>query len=133
MAAKRVDCFFLDVEDKPGVVAEFARQLRDAKINLKSLWAYRTADGKEKIGCVPQNAKKFVERAKELGLTTNQSVAFSVSGTDRVGALCTVLDSLANARINLKVMDAMSFSGRYGAYVWVDSQEVENAAKALGA
>lgn len=26
MAAKRVDCFFLDVEDKPGVVAEFARK-----------------------------------------------------------------------------------------------------------
>jgi hypothetical protein len=32
MAVKRVDCFFLEVEDKPGVVAEFARQLRDAKI-----------------------------------------------------------------------------------------------------
>ena len=55
--------FFLDVEDKPGLVAEFARRMRDAKINVKGLWAYRTADSREKIGCVPQNAKKFSERA----------------------------------------------------------------------
>jgi hypothetical protein len=133
MAAKRVDCFFLDVDDKPGVVAEFARQLRDAKINLKGLWAYTSANGRGKIGCVPQNAKKFIERAKELGLTTSQSVAFYASGTDKVGALCKVLDSLDKASVNIKVMDAIGFSGRYGAYVWVDPQEVENATKVLGA
>ena len=32
MPVKRVDCFFLEVEDRPGVIAQFARQLKDAKV-----------------------------------------------------------------------------------------------------
>lgn len=46
MPVKRVDCFFLEVENKPGVIAQFARQLKDAKINLKGLWGYSNAQGK---------------------------------------------------------------------------------------
>jgi prephenate dehydratase len=103
------------------------------RFNLKGLWAYTIADGRGKVGCVPQNAKRFIDTAEKLGLTTNESVAFYVSGSDKVGALCKVLDRLDKASVNVKVMDAMGFSGRYGAYVWVDPQEVESAAKALGA
>jgi hypothetical protein len=103
------------------------------RFNLKGLWAYTIADGRGKVGCFPRNAKRFIDTGKKLGLTTNESVAFYVSGSDKVGALCKVLDRLDKASVNVKVMDAMGFSGRYGAYVWVDPQEVESAAKALGA
>lgn len=133
MAAKRVDCFSLDVEDRPGVVAQLARQLRDAKINLKGLWGWGAGTGRAKIACVPQNSKKFTEGARKLGLMTTQDVVFYVSGADKVGALCNVLDSLEKAGINIKVMDAMGFSGRFGAYIWVDPMNVESAGRVLKA
>jgi hypothetical protein len=131
MPVKRVDCFFLEVEDKPGVIAQFARQLKDAKINLKGLWGYSNAQGKGRIACVPQNSKKFIDAAKKLGFATAQETAFHISGPDKVGALCNVLDVLDKESININVLDAISFSGRFGSYVWVDSKDVKAAAKAL--
>lgn len=131
MPVKRVDCFFLEVEDKPGVLAQFARQLRDEKINLRGLWGYTNPQQKGKIACVPQNTKKFLESARKLGLTATQETAFHISGTDKVGALCKVFDSLEGAGININVLDAMAFSGRFGSYIWVDPKDVKAAAKAL--
>jgi len=131
MPVKRVDCFFLEVEDKPGVIAQFARQLKDAKINLKGLWGYSNPQGKGKIACVPQNNKKFIDAAKKLGLAATQETAFHISGPDKVGALCNVLDVLDKENINISVLDAISFSGRFGSYVWVDPKDVKAAAKAL--
>lgn len=133
MAVKRVDCFFLDVEDKPGVLAQLARRLKDVKVNLKGLWGYTTGGGKGRIACVPQNSKKFLEGTKKLGIATTQAVAFHISGADKRGALCNVLDSLEKAGINIHVFDAMGFSGRLGAYIWVDPKDVEAAGKALKA
>jgi hypothetical protein len=131
MPIKRVDCFFLEVEDKPGVLAQFARKLRDAKINLKGLWGYTNAQGKGRIACVPQNGKKFLDTATKIGMATTQGTAFYNSGPDKVGALCKVLDILESTRINIKVLDAMGFSGRFGAYIWVDPKDIEAAGKAL--
>jgi prephenate dehydratase len=131
MPVKRVDCFFLEVEDKPGVLAQVARQLRDEKINLKGLWGYSNAQGKGRIACVPQNNKKFVDGAKRLGLSTTREAAFHISGPDKVGALCNVLDVLDKENININVLDAISFGGRFGSYVWVDPKDVKAAAKAL--
>jgi hypothetical protein len=131
MPVKRVDCFFLEVEDKPGVLAQFARRLEDAKINLQGLWGYTNSAGKGKIACVPRDTKKFIQKTKNLGLATSRGVAFHVSGPDRVGALCHALDLLDKAKININVLDAMGFSGRFGAYIWVDPKDVKTAAKAL--
>jgi hypothetical protein len=133
MPVKRVDCFFLEVDDKPGVLVQFARKLRDARINLKGLWGYTNSAGKGRIACVPQNGKKFVDTATKIGMATTQGTAFYTSGPDKVGALCKVLDILESTRINIKVLDAMGFSGRFGAYIWVDPSDVEAAGRALKA
>jgi hypothetical protein len=53
-------------------------------------------------------------------------------GQNRVhGALCNVLDVLDKQNININVLDAISFSGHFGSYVWVDPKDVKAAAKAL--
>jgi len=131
MAVKRVDCFFWKVEDKTGVLAQFARRLRDEKINRRGLWGYTNNLGNGRIGCVPQNSKKFLDSAKRLGLTTVQRTALHVSGPDKVGSLCKVLDVLEAAGVNIDTIDGMGFSGRFGAYIWLDPKDVEKAAKAL--
>ena len=70
---------------------------------------------------MPQNSNKFIDAAKRLGLATTQETAFHISGPDKAGALCNVLE----------VLDAISFSGRFGSYLWVDPKDVKAAAKAL--
>ena len=131
MAVKLVDCFFWVVEDKTGVLAQFARRLRDEKINLRGLWGYTNDLGKGRIGCVPQNSKKFLDSAKRLRLITVQRTALHVSGPDKVGSLCKVLDVLEAAKVNIDTIDGMGFRGRFGAYIWVDPKDVEKVAKAL--
>jgi prephenate dehydratase len=66
-------------------------------------------------------------------LTTTQETAFHISGPNKVGVLCNVLDILDKVKINIDVLDAISFSGRFGSYVWVDPKDVEAAAKMLKA
>jgi hypothetical protein len=107
------------------------RRLKAAKINLQGLWGYTNSAGKGKIACVPRDTKKFIQRTKNLGLATSRRVAFHISGPDRVGALCHALDLLDKARININVLDAIGFSGRFGAYIWVDPKDVKTASKAL--
>jgi prephenate dehydratase len=69
---------------------------------------------------VAQDNKKFIGTAKQLGLAATQETAFHASGPDKVGALCNVLDVLDKENININVLDAISFSGRFGSYVWGD-------------
>jgi prephenate dehydratase len=92
---------------------------------------FTASQGKGRIACVPQNNKKFIDAAKKLRFATTQETAFHISGPDKVGALCNVLDVLDKESININVLDAISFSGRFGSYVWVDSKDVKVAAKAL--
>jgi prephenate dehydratase len=80
---------------------------------------------------VPQNNKKFLDAAKRVGLTTTREIALHISGPDKAGALCNVLDVLDKNNINIQVLDAIAFSGRFGSYVWVDPSDVNAAAKAL--
>jgi len=42
-----------------------------------------------------------------------------------------ILDVLDKENININVLDAIGFSGRFGSYVWVDPKDVKAAAKAL--
>lgn len=133
MAVKRVDCFTLDVEHKPGVLAGFLRQMKDAKVGFKGLWAFGEGQGKGKILCMPQNSKKFLDTARKIGLSARQGVIFHTSGADKVGALCKVLDSIEKAGINLEALDAIAIGGRYGAHIWTDPSDVETVARALKA
>jgi hypothetical protein len=41
------------------------------------------------------------------------------------------LDILDKENINIQVFDAMGFRGQFGAYAWVDPNQVRAAAKAL--
>jgi hypothetical protein len=133
MAVKRLDCFALDVEDKPGVLAQLVRQLRDARVNLKGLWAFSEGQGKGKILCVPQNSKKFLDGMNKIGLIATKGTVFYTSGADKVGALCKVLDTIEQAGVNLQALDALGLGGRYGAYIWTESSDVETVARALKA
>ncbi len=59
---------------------------------------------------------------------------FLVQGDDRVGAMADIVGKLAEAKINITAVDAVSTGlGRYGAILWVKPRDVKKAAKLLEA
>ena len=59
-----------------------------------------------------------------------RKTAFLVHGADRVGALTRILDTLAQARINMTAMNAVTAGGkRFGAIFWVRPKDVGRASR----
>ncbi len=57
-----------------------------------------------------------------------------MQGDDRLGAIHEVIGKLAEARISMTALDAVTAgAGRYGAMFWVKSRDVAKAARILGA
>ncbi len=66
--------------------------------------------------------------------TRPQKFGFLIQGNDRKGAVAQLLGTLADKKINVTAIDAVSAgAGRYAAILWVKSKDVNKAAKALGA
>jgi hypothetical protein len=133
LTVKRVKNFVIEAEDKPGVLAQFAKTLRDSGVNLKGLWGFGTQPGKAQIYCVPEDEAKFREACQKAGKTAKEGSCFSVSGEDRPGALCDLLDKVAAAKVNIHALDAISTGGVFGAYLWGEAKDIEALGKALGA
>jgi hypothetical protein len=72
---------------------------------------------------------------KKAGVKVSpRRTAFLVEGKDRIGALAEVLRKLGDAKINVAAVDAVAIGGgRYGAIVFVRRNDVNRAARALGA
>jgi len=133
MAVKKVTYFSVDVEDKPGVLADYCAALRDHQVNLKGLWGFGVGMGRAKIFSVPQNPKQFQKAARAAGYEVKEGTAFYLTGADRVGALCKTLDLAKSAGVNIHALDAIAVGGKFGAYIWGEEDNTEALAKALGA
>jgi hypothetical protein len=59
---------------------------------------------------------------------------FLIQGEDRPGAGAELISKLAEAKINVTACDAVAAGeGRYGTILWVKPQDVQKAARVLGA
>ena len=132
MTVKRVKSFVIDVENKPGVLAQYLKGLREGGVNLKGLWGFATMAGNAKIHCIPEDEGKFRQACKKMGKEPRERISFSVSGEDRVGALCELLDKVAAANISFNALDAISSGNSFGAYIWGDRTNSDALGKALG-
>lgn len=133
MIATRVKHFAVDTEDKPGVLAKLAKQLRDAQVNLQGLWGFGVGPGKAQIFLVPENATKTKEGLQKLGFQVKEGTCFHLQGEDRAGALCETLEKIAAAGLNVHAIDAIAVKGHMGGYLWVKPEEVEQIGKILSA
>jgi hypothetical protein len=77
----------------------------------------------------------FRSAARKAKLTlVGQKSGFLLQGADRPGTLAEVIGKLAAAAINITACDAIVVGeGRYGALLWVKPQDVQKAARVLGA
>lgn len=84
---------------------------------------------------IPEDGAAFKKAAKKAGLKfSRKKTGFLIQGKDKVGAIADILSKLADAKINVTALNAVSTGkGRFGAILWVKPESVRRAAKALGA
>lgn len=123
--------FTVSVENRPGAVAEIAKTLGNAKVNILALLATAqgTSGAVELVVEDPRRAKKALD---EAGLTYRETTAEEFELQNKPGALAQCLDKLAAKGVNLNSICATASKGGKKA-VLVYTVEAEAKAKAATA
>lgn len=131
---KRVQYFYTEVPDKPGEGARILSMLKDAGVNLLAYSGFPKGR-RAQLDFIPADAAAFRVAARKAKLTLmGPKTAFLIEGEDRLGAVAEIIAKLAEAKINVTACDAVAAGeGRYGAILWVKPQDVQKAARVLGA
>jgi hypothetical protein len=87
------------------------------------------------VDVIPTDPAAFRAVARKAKLKViGPKTGFLIQGEDRVGALAELMAKLAEAKINITACDAVAAgAGQYGAILWVKPDEVQKAARVLGA
>jgi hypothetical protein len=130
---RKVAYFAMDVPDKPGEGARVLGALAEAGVNLLAFTGFPSG-GKAQLDIIPEDAAIFKKAVKAAKMKTRpQKFGFLVQGNDRKGAVAGLLKTLAEKKINVTAVDAVSAGkGRYAAILWVESKDVNKTVKALG-
>jgi hypothetical protein len=118
----------VSLKSRPGVLAQLARTLADAKVNITSLSA-DAVSGRGKVRVIVNDAataKRALRRAK---YRFSEEPAFVVRLRNKPGALARVAGRLAKAKVNIKSAYATT-AGR-GAAVVLTVGSVKTARKVL--
>ncbi len=121
--------FTITVQNQPGAVAEVARTLGNAKVNILALLG--TAQGTSgTVQLVAEDAKRAKKALDEAKLAYHETAAEEYELPNKPGALAQSLDKLAAKGVNLNSIYATAPKGGKKAVV-VYTVEVE--AKAVAA
>ncbi len=129
---RKVDYFAMDVPNKPGEGAKTLEALAAWGVNLLAFTGFPNGR-RSQIDFIPEDTAAFTAAAKHVKLKVKRrKTGFLVQGDDRPGAVADIMKRLADARINVTAIDAVSAgAGRYGAILWVQPRDVNKAVKVL--
>ncbi len=132
---RKVAYFVANVPDRPGEAACALAALAQAKVNLLAFTGFPAGGRKSQFDFIPRDPARFVRAARKAGIKVRaKKEGFLVQGDDRTGAVARVLETLADAGINITAIDAVAAGkGRYGAIFWVKPRDVARTLKALRA
>ena len=130
---RQVDYFYMLVPDKAGEAARVLRTLKDAGVNLLAFSGF--PEGRRgQLDFFPADAAAFKSAAKAAKWKViGPKRGLLIQGDDRVGAIADLVGRLADAKIDVTAIDAVSIDGRYGALCFVAPRDVKKAAQVLGA
>ena len=131
---RKVAYFAMEVPNKPGEGARVLGALADAGVNMLAFSGFPSGR-KAQLDVIPEDVEIFKNAAKAAKIKTRpQKFGFLVQGDDRKGAVADLLKTLAEKKINVTAIGALSAGeGRYAAMLWVATKDRNKAAKALGA
>jgi hypothetical protein len=131
---KKVAYFAMDVPNRPGEGARILEALAAEGVNLLAFSGF--PNGRQaQLDFIPEDVAVFKKAVRAAKIKPRaQKFGFLIQGKDKKGAVANVLKTLADNKINVTAIDAVSAGGgRYAAIMWVDPKDVNKAAKALGA
>ena len=134
MAIRKASYYSLKIPQRPGAGAQVLAALKAAKVNLLAFTGF-PAGGGAQLDFIPQDDAKFAKAARKAKLKPSaRKTVFLAQGDDKVGALTSILGRLAQARINLVSLQAVTAGKRrYGAMFWVKAKDVAKASRVLKA
>ena len=118
----------VSLKSKPGVLAQLARTLADAGVNISSLSA-DAVTGRGKVRVIVNDAVKARRALRRAKYRASEEPAFVVRMRNKPGSLARVAGKLAKARVNIKSAYATT-AGR-GATVVFTVGSVKKARKVL--
>jgi len=131
---RKVEYFTVSAPNKVGEGVRMLKALRDANVNLLAFSGFPRG-GRAQIDFIPENTMALKDAAKRAGIRLSaKKTGFLIQGEDRVGAIVDTLGKLAEAKINVTALDAVTAGeGRYGVIFWVKPKDVAKTTKLLGA
>lgn len=133
-SVRKASYYSMKVPQRPGSGAQLLAALKAAKVNLLAFTGFPEGGGAQ-VDFVPQDNAKFLKAARAAKLRISaRKTAFVVQGDDRVGALAGVMNRLAEAKVNVVSLQAVTAGKRrFGAILWVKPKDVAKASRALRA
>jgi hypothetical protein len=129
---RQVDYFYIEVPNKVGEGARVLRALKEADVNLLAFSGFPVGR-RAQLDFFPADAAAFKQVAKaNRWKLVGPKRGFLVEGDDRMGAVADLVGKLADAKIDVIAIDAVSVVERYGALCWVAPRDVKKAAALLG-
>jgi hypothetical protein len=126
----KVTQLVLNLQSKPGVLANVAGVLGKAGINIEGICAVETA-GRGKIRLLTSDAAKAEAALKAAKIRCGREDAISVPLENRPGAAAEVAQKLAQAKVNIKCVYATT-GGAAQAVVVLSVSNLPKALAALG-
>jgi hypothetical protein len=125
----------LEVPARPGQAAAALGALREAGVDLLAFSGFPIGGGRAQLDFVAASLAGVRRVARRQGWRLGRpKQGFLIQGSDRVGAVHEHLARLADARINVTAVDAVTAgAGRYGVILWVKPRDRARAARALRA
>ena len=126
----KVEQISVFLENKSGRLADVARSLGDAGINIRALSIADSSDfGILRI--IVNDNDKALEVLKKKGVTTSKTEVVAVEVSDKPGGLAHVLDLLARESINVEYMYAFVERSSDNAVIVFRFDEMDSAIKVL--
>lgn len=126
----KVEQISVFLENKSGRLADVARSLGDAGVNIRALSIADSSDFGILRIIVNDNDKAF-EVLKKKGFTISKTEVVAVEVSDKPGGLAQVLDLLARESINVEYMYAFVERSSDNAVIVFRFDEMDSAIKVL--
>ncbi len=135
MPVRKVSYVDLRVPARAGHGAKVLGALSQAGVNLLGVTGFPERGGKAQIDLMTNDLAAVRRVAKEQGWRISKAKkGFVIQGRDRVGAVYRHVKKLADKKINVTAVDAVSAGkGQFGMLLFVKPKDYARAARALTA
>jgi len=131
-SSRKCTVFSFSLPDEPGQLLTLTNRLRAADITLRSFWATSNNDKTSTLRCIPERDAQFRDFVNSAELKASEEQAIYVISPESGGGFLRVLETLANAEINIGDIHALTLKDEQGWVVWTDEEQLDSLIELIG-